>query len=61
MIFSPHPDDEALMAAGVIKKGLDEGKEVLVANVTNGDRKGKEMGEKRIVESIDAMNLLGLR
>ena len=37
MIFSPHPDDESLGAAGLIQRVLKEGGRVKVVFMTNGD------------------------
>ncbi len=37
MIFSPHPDDESLGAAGLIQRVLKEGGKVKVVFMTNGD------------------------
>lgn len=60
MIFAPHPDDEALFAAGLIKRAIDDGEKVIVVNVTNGDSLGKIYGQGRICESVESMQLLGL-
>lgn len=37
LIFSPHPDDESLGAAGLIQRVLKEGGKVRVVFLTNGD------------------------
>lgn len=37
LIFSPHPDDESLGAAGLIQRVLKEGGKVKVVFMTNGD------------------------
>jgi len=37
LIFSPHPDDESLRAAGLIQRVLKEGGKVKVVFMTNGD------------------------
>lgn len=37
VVFAPHPDDEALGAAGVIHKAVQDGLDVTVVVVTNGD------------------------
>jgi len=63
LIVAPHPDDEALMASGVIANALTRGEPVKVVIVTNGDNaKGnKKFGLARQAESVAAMNLLGLQ
>jgi LmbE family N-acetylglucosaminyl deacetylase len=60
VVFAPHPDDEVIMTAGIIKDLIDRGERVIVVNVTNGDVLGQESGKVRILESISAMNLLEL-
>lgn len=37
VVFSPHPDDESLAAAGLMQRVIDNGGEVRVVFVTNGD------------------------
>ena len=37
IIFSPHPDDESIAAGGLIRRVLNNGGEVRVVFVTNGD------------------------
>jgi LmbE family N-acetylglucosaminyl deacetylase len=37
MVFSPHPDDETLVAGGLIQRVLENGGTVRVVFVTNGD------------------------
>src|SRR5712691_4228865 len=37
MIFAPHPDDEALMASGIMYSALSRGDTVKVVVMTNGD------------------------
>ncbi|MDJ0665588.1 MAG: PIG-L family deacetylase, partial [Acidimicrobiia bacterium] len=38
LVFVAHPDDDVLMAAGVIKQAVEAGNPVTVAYMTNGDR-----------------------
>ena len=62
LIIAPHPDDEALMASGVIVNAFENGQPVKVVIVTNGDhREGIAYGLKRQKESITAMRRLGLQ
>jgi LmbE family N-acetylglucosaminyl deacetylase len=44
MIFSPHPDDEALMTSGIIEAALNEGIHPRVVIVTTGDYDGGNIG-----------------
>jgi len=61
LIIAPHPDDEALMASGVIVNALANGQPVKVVIVTNGDHMaGTAYGLRRQQESITAMRQLGL-
>jgi LmbE family N-acetylglucosaminyl deacetylase len=62
MIVAPHPDDETLMAGGIIAKSRAAGEPVKVVIVTNGDdKKGRpEYGLTREAESVAALQLLGL-
>jgi LmbE family N-acetylglucosaminyl deacetylase len=59
LVVSPHEDDETLACAGIIKGGIENGKDVRLLLVTNGDYKGS--AEVRIKETIAAMTRLGLK
>jgi len=63
LVVAPHPDDEALMASGLIKSALEKGEPVKVVVVTNGDHlRGKRAyGIARQAESVSAMTMLGLQ
>lgn len=61
LVVAPHPDDEALMAAGVIAREHAAGKRVVVAVVTNGDLSCERDGFRREAETVAAMKRLGLR
>ena len=43
LVFAPHPDDEALMGAGIIKTALTNGDTVKVVVVCNGDVNGTSL------------------
>ena len=60
LILAPHQDDEMLMAGGIIKRAVDAGDNVKVLLATNGDYNGQGSGQGRIVETINALNALGL-
>lgn len=76
LLFSPHPDDESIAAAGIIQQVLQGGGEVLVVFMTNGDGYPEglknylhrspstedfvEFGEQRSGEALNALCQLGL-
>lgn len=62
LVIVPHPDDEAILGAGVIHRALLEGADVRAAVVTNGDCDGKDktLGVLRLGETVSAMKILGL-
>lgn len=62
MILVPHQDDEILMAAGVIRRTLQQDGKVDVVMVTNGDCGCSDFskGRKRLQESLSGLELLGL-
>src|SRR5215467_9724353 len=64
MIVAPHPDDEALMASGIIYSALARGDTVKVVVMTNGDKGGSDpgvtLGLTREGETVTAMSKLGL-
>lgn len=62
LVIGPHPDDEAVLGAGIIRRALLESADVQVAVVTNGDCDGKDrsLGVLRLRETVSAMEILGL-
>lgn len=60
LVIAPHPDDEALIAAGVIHSAVLAKDPVTVVVATNGDDMGAEKGLARLGESVKAMSILGL-
>ncbi len=60
MILAPHPDDEALMFAGIIKRAIENGDDVYVLLATLGDYGSQATGRTRMNETITAMANLGL-
>lgn len=62
MVFAPHPDDEALMASGIVASAVKSGRQTKVVVVTNGDIQGVTVGYQRQQETIAAMTtVLGLQ
>lgn len=60
MVFSPHPDDAELGMGGTIVRLLDDGWEVIVADVTNGEPTPAGSVEIRAAETKKASEILGL-
>ena len=62
LIFGPHPDDEALIAAGTVSAAVAAGHTVRIVVVTNGDfNDGVARGLARQADSVRAAEVLGLR
>jgi len=60
LVFAPHPDDEAIIAAGRVRAGLNRSDSVKIVVVTNGDVSGVATGLRREGESVAAAQVLGL-
>jgi len=60
LIFSPHPDDAELGMGGTMVKLLDDGWEVILADVTNGEPTPAGSVEIRAAETQKAAKTLGL-
>ena len=60
LVVAPHPDDETLIASGVIATALQRGERVEVVIVTNGDYDCIVSGFIREHESVDGLAKLGL-
>lgn len=62
VVIAPHPDDEALMAAGVMQAALARGQRVAVIVVTNGDFGcfADRNASARQAETVTAMRAIGL-
>ena len=61
LVIAPHPDDEVLLAAGVMERAVREGRHVGVIIVTNGDYSCERDGYLREAESIAALKSLGVK
>jgi len=61
LVIAPHPDDEVLLAAGVMARAVREGRRVAVIIVTNGDYSCERDGYLREAESIAALEVLGVK
>ena len=60
LIISPHPDDDVIIASGVIYRALQRGEPVKVVFMTNGDAGGIENGYNRQIEAVNAESRLGM-
>src|SRR5262252_5890272 len=64
LVIAPHPDDEALMASGIMYSALSRGDMVKVVVMTNGDAGGPvpstSLGITREGETVTGMSTLGL-
>ncbi len=60
LVLAPHPDDAALIAAGVIARAVRSNAGVAVALMTNGDFTCAQDGTVRETESIRGLAELGL-
>jgi VCBS repeat-containing protein len=60
LVIAPHPDDDIITSAGVIKHATSQGQPVTVVFVTNGDIDGTSQGYLRQNEAVSAQtNYLG--
>ena len=60
LVIAPHPDDEVLLAAGVMERAIRQRRRVAVIIVTNGDYSCARDGYLREAESIAALKTLGV-
>lgn len=62
MIIVPHQDDEILMTAGVIRKLIEQGIELSLVMVTNGDCECEDYskGKARLEETLEGVKMLGM-
>ncbi len=63
LVVAPHPDDEALGCGGLIQRAVDQGAEVHVALMTNGDASELALifGERELPNGPQAFVQLGVR
>jgi LmbE family N-acetylglucosaminyl deacetylase len=60
MVVAPHPDDDVIMAAGVVRSAVLRGEPVNIVYVTNGDYAGTSYGYERQGEAVAAQSQLGV-
>ena len=59
LVLAPHPDDDVLIAAGVVSNAHNQGKSVKIVYVTNGDINGTSQGYFREAEAVTGQSYLG--
>ena len=60
LVVAPHPDDDLIIASGVVQRALARGEPVRVVYVTNGDFAGTSVGLVRQGEAVAGQAALGL-
>jgi LmbE family N-acetylglucosaminyl deacetylase len=60
LVVAPHPDDDIIMAAGVVQRALARGEAVRVVYITNGDYQGVSFAPQRQAEAVAGQGALGL-
>lgn len=60
LVFSPHPDDAEITLGGTMCRLLDDGWEVILADLTNGEPTPTGSVEIRAAESAQAAEVLGI-
>ncbi|MBL9037225.1 MAG: PIG-L family deacetylase, partial [Archangium sp.] len=60
LVIAPHPDDEVLLAAGVLQQAVARRQRVAVVVVTNGDLTCERDGALRQTETVAALARLGV-
>lgn len=60
LVVAPHPDDEALIAAGTLARAVEAGERVAVVVMTNGDYDCVVDGLTREAESIAGLAAVGV-
>lgn len=61
LVVAPHPDDEVLMAGGLLHAAVARGERVAVVVVTNGDFTCARDGRVRQAETVEALGALGVQ
>ena len=60
LVLAPHPDDDIIIASGVVVKALERGEEVRVVYMTDGDYGGLDASVVRQAEAVNAQSQLGM-
>ena len=61
LVIAPHPDDDVLIAAGIVYQAIQRSEPVRIVYMTNGDESGTDAGYLRQTEAVNAqVNHLGM-
>ncbi len=61
LVVGPHPDDQEIGMGGTIAKFVDQGHDVLLLDITNGEPTPLGSPEIRAVEAANAAKILGVK
>lgn len=60
LAFAAHPDDVEISAAGTLMKHIDQGKKVVIVDLTQGELGSRGTKETRYTEAANASQIIGL-
>jgi LmbE family N-acetylglucosaminyl deacetylase len=60
LIVSPHPDDDVIIASGIVQRAVQRGEIVHIVYVTNGDFHGVSIAPTREDEAVNGQAFLGV-
>jgi LmbE family N-acetylglucosaminyl deacetylase len=60
LVVSPHPDDDVIIASGIVQRAVQRGEIVRIVFVTNGDAVGLSIAPTREAEAVTAQGILGV-
>ncbi len=61
LVIGPHPDDQELGMGGTIVRLAEQGHDVLLLDITNGEPTPHGNPEKRAIEAANAAKILGVK
>jgi LmbE family N-acetylglucosaminyl deacetylase len=60
LVLSPHPDDDTLIASGIVYQAIERGEQVRIVYMTNGDKNSVAEGYTRQGEAVAGQAYLGV-
>ena len=60
LVVAPHPDDDILLASGIVYRAVERGDDVRIVYMTNGDYTSVDMGYTRQEEAVTGQAYLGV-
>lgn len=60
LAFAAHPDDVEISAAGTLMRHIDQGKKVVIVDLTEGELGTRGTAETRRLEAADSSKILGI-